>query len=268
MSKSRTSRLFAIGGRSLAAVALIALIGLALVAAWRLAARSLVPSASLHYKLSIDIDDNGVLRHGAGVVEVGFQSQGPVLIGNTPQWSASTIGEAFWVDIGECGTLVVTLVGEFRRSRRDPNATGVQEVGSTTAVPASLLAYFNFDVTGLPNGLESKAKIDAFAASGARVDINPYTLPLLLRFCDLKDPSSLEVVDPDDLAASFGAGVRLIGARVEITNEPLTSGIRERLPWLKLGYREKYLVRLRAGSAAGETDEQVITYGDFWSSTR
>ena len=64
--------------------------------------RSLLPSASLHYKLSIDIDDNGVLRHGAGVGRFRFaNSRNPCLIGNTPQWSAGTIGEAFGVDIGE-----------------------------------------------------------------------------------------------------------------------------------------------------------------------
>jgi hypothetical protein len=260
MIKYRESRFFAIRGLG---VAVIALIALALVI-WKLAAPSLIiPSASLHYKLSIEIDDNGVLRKG-----VGFQSQRPLLIGNTPQWSASTIGEAFGVDIGQRGTFFVTLVGDARRSRRDRGATGAHGVSSTTAGPATLLAYFNFDVTGLPNGPESKAVIDAFAASNARVDIKPYTLPLLLRFRDLNDPSSIEVVDPNDLEAAFGRGVRIIGARVEITNEPLTSGIKERLPWLKLGYREKYLDTLSARPEDGDTAGQIVIYGDFWSSTR
>jgi hypothetical protein len=45
------------------------------------------PWSSLHYKLSLDIDDNGITRHGEGVIGVRFQSQGPLLIGFTPQWS-------------------------------------------------------------------------------------------------------------------------------------------------------------------------------------
>jgi hypothetical protein len=40
-------------------------------------------------------------------------------------------------------------------------------------------------------------------------------------------------VDPNDLAASFGPGVTLKTATVEITDDPITKGIEIRLPWLK-----------------------------------
>ena len=41
-----------------------------------------------------------------------------------------------------------------------------------------------------------------------------------------------EIVDPDDLAKSFGPGVRLVRVTIEITGEPVTRGIRKVLPWL------------------------------------
>jgi len=57
-------------------------------------------------------------------------------------------------------------------------------------------------------------------------------LPVLVRFRDPKVPTSVELVDPLNLAASFGSGVTLTRASVEITDDPVTKGIETRLPWL------------------------------------
>ena len=39
-------------------------------------------------------------------------------------------------------------------------------------------------------------------------------------------------VDPNDLAKSFGSGVKLKRAAIEMTAEPVTTGIEKRLGWL------------------------------------
>jgi hypothetical protein len=259
-----------VGGRiKWRSFAIFAAIALALVAAWRLVPQWLIPSSEVHYKLSVDVDDNGVLRHGEGVIGVAFQSQGPLLIGNTPQWSVSAFGEAFGVNIGDRGTLYVLLVGDGPRERRDRIAQGEKVIGSASAGPGALWGYFGFDVTGLPNGRETKAKIDAFATSKASVELPPSALPLLVRFRDPKDPSTVEVVDPDSLEASFGSGVKISLAHATIVDEPVTWGIiKERLSWLKLGYREKYLFTLSFGPGSAVPAPQDITYGDFSTSTK
>jgi hypothetical protein len=56
---------------------------------------------------------------------------------------------------------------------------------------------------------------------------------VLVRFRDPSDPTRVELVDPLDLAASFGPGVILKSAFAEITGDPITQGIEDRLPWLK-----------------------------------
>jgi hypothetical protein len=58
-------------------------------------------------------------------------------------------------------------------------------------------------------------------------------VPALVRFGNLNDPTSVVLVNPLDLAASFGSGVTFKGATVEITDDPITHGIEDRLPWLK-----------------------------------
>jgi hypothetical protein len=56
--------------------------------------------------------------------------------------------------------------------------------------------------------------------------------PYFVRFKDMADPKSVEQVDPDNLAKSFGAGYRLKSLTVQMTGEPVTVEIEKRLGWL------------------------------------
>lgn len=56
--------------------------------------------------------------------------------------------------------------------------------------------------------------------------------PTLVTFSDIHDPATVKRVDPDDLAAAFGPGVKLKRLTVERTDAPVTSGIHMRLTWL------------------------------------
>ena len=78
---------------------------------------------------------------------------------------------------------------------------------------------------------------DSFKRVQAARGQGPITLPqqlypVFLRFRDIKDRATVERVDPDDLAKSFGSGVRLVRVTIEITDDPVTRGIRNVLPWL------------------------------------
>lgn len=56
--------------------------------------------------------------------------------------------------------------------------------------------------------------------------------PMLVTFGDMDDPTSVVRIDPDDLAASFGEGYSLKRITLQITDEPVTTGIEKRLGWL------------------------------------
>lgn len=53
-----------------------------------------------------------------------------------------------------------------------------------------------------------------------------------MRFGDIADPKTVERVDPDDLAASFGMGVKLRRITVQITEDAVTKAIGQRLGWV------------------------------------
>ena len=57
-------------------------------------------------------------------------------------------------------------------------------------------------------------------------------LPSLVTFRDISDPKTVVRLDPRDLESAFGPGVKLKSATIEITEEPITTGITTRLPWL------------------------------------
>ena len=58
-------------------------------------------------------------------------------------------------------------------------------------------------------------------------------IPMLVTFDDVRNPETVREVDPDDLAAVFGEGVRLKAVTLEITNEAVTEGrVEGVLGWL------------------------------------
>jgi hypothetical protein len=57
--------------------------------------------------------------------------------------------------------------------------------------------------------------------------------PLMVTFDDVEDPKTVRMVDPDNLAATFGPGVELGAVTLEVTGDPVTEGRVERvLGWL------------------------------------
>jgi hypothetical protein len=130
-------------------------------------------------------------------------------------------GDATTVDLGG-GQFLFALLGYFRS----------EETHCTGLVPLKLLRQ------KLP--LQSNDDYwapDTFKRVQAASGRGPITLPQqlyphFLHFRDIKDPTTVELVDPDNLEKSFGPGVRLVRVTIEITDEPVTRGIRKILPWL------------------------------------
>jgi hypothetical protein len=135
-------------------------------------------------------------------------------------------GQAVVVDLGSRGLLFATLVGESQLRR-----------GYTAMYTFNLGLFpqekFRGDVgSGMWTKHEYAAYLDEVIKRKPKAEMSFKDLPMLVRFRDPNDPASVERVDPLDLAASFGPGVTLGRALVEITDDPTTTGIEARLPWL------------------------------------
>lgn len=57
-------------------------------------------------------------------------------------------------------------------------------------------------------------------------------MPMLVTFGDVNDPSTARLVEPDELDAEFGPGFKLHRITINQTNERVSEGIEEYLPWM------------------------------------
>lgn len=81
--------------------------------------------------------------------------------------------------------------------------------------------------------VESAKRIAAGTSIQSPALIMTWNHPMLVTFTDIDDPSSVQRVDPANLAASFGPNIRLKRITVEVTDDDVTTGIEKRLRWRK-----------------------------------
>lgn len=159
-----------------------------------------------HQKLTL------VVRTPTGIVSGG--SVVAVKAGTSPKWlpgegaggmGGKTIGEASFVELAPGKYLFAVLGDEGSRA----------------------LATF------LPDIVDNKEKATRFETLRETRDVSRNRYPLLVTFANIADPRSVQKVDPDNLAATFGPGVSLRRITLEITDEKVTSGeIARLLDWL------------------------------------
>ncbi len=190
----------------------IAAVLLGLYCGYRIA----MPSATLHYRLTLVVDDNGKQYTGSSVVEVYRQDTTKVFGSSFGGYGYAIKGEAVAVDLGEKGVLFALLKGD---QTRNPENGGYSEPQAIALRAFSKAGYVIDDMRHL-NQYKPKTNLD-FSL-----------LPMLVRFRDINDPKTVERVDPNDLEKSFGSGVRLVSATIEITNSWVTSGVEKQLAWL------------------------------------
>ncbi len=129
-------------------------------------------------------------------------------------------GEAVAVEVLPGRWLFALLQGE--------DATGA---GGWVYAAFDLRAAVGSD--GYPSYDESMRKLRALSLDEP-APLPKEAMPLLVTFDDITRPETVREVGPDDLAAVFGAGVRLQAVTLEVTKEAVTEGrVEAVLGWLR-----------------------------------
>lgn len=201
---------------------------MALVAALAVAACGLVDDTPTYrYRLTVEVETPEGLRTGSSVIEVETSRSGGI---PTPGAMYHRVrGEAVAVDLPGGRTLFALL-------RSENDIDWASRVMFMLAPEAPLTAEDPFQVR-YANMLQLKGPIGLprmWPPVGGLDERSAY--PMMVTFGDLDDPTRVERVDPDDLAASFGEGVRLKRITVQMTDEPVTQRIAKRLAWLGRTY--------------------------------
>ena len=174
------------------------------------------------YRLTVEVETPEGLKTGSSVIEV---KQRLVRPGSSPANMAverRVRGEAVAVDLPGGRTLFALL-------RSDNNVDWASYVMQTLAPHTDSETF----AQQLDNMLLLEGEIvlpRTFPPVGHLEERSAY--PMLVTFGNIDDPASVERVDPDDLAFTFGDGVSLKLITVQVTDDPVTTGIEQRLGWL------------------------------------
>lgn len=178
----------------------------------------ILPTVYLRYRLTLDADVDGVMRTGSGVVEIAYQGMPDWLseIGQGAHFGGEMRGYAITVDLGERGLLFVVDAYPFLA---DPKT---HLIALPRAASLSMLPFAAYGLSGSYDPTSGLAAVRELQAKQGPVDIPPGRLPMVVRFRNIDDGDTIEEVDPRDLAAAYGPGVRLARARFEFTTDPVS----------------------------------------------
>lgn len=224
---------------------------------------------SYRYRLTVVVDTPEGPKQGSTVIEVHTHTE--PLPG--PHIQLSAVGEAAVIDLGQRGLL-------FALPRGDPDLDWASQVYTYLTPPP-------------PKGL-STSEVASYSVDAARNSKTPIKLPryfttsdpslipsgypLLVRFQDPSDYRTLERVDPDNLAATFGTRVRLRKMTVQITQDDRERRVIRYLPWLpdiKGPFDKDYMMVRKSGEfrnnlSSRDFDPEICQMGDaaaLWSRT-
>lgn len=173
-------------------------------------------SASVRFKVIASATVDGRPIESSSVMEITYSKVTRSLIGNGGV--TRLYGEALIFDLGDKSTAYILPV------QHDPNntLTQVYEAGVLTSL-------------GIKNSIGSLSEAD-FAtlrdASGRRpFKLKTGRLPVIVSFKNETDPKTIFEIQSADFGRYF-PGIHFTGLDIEITTDPITNKLRERLPWL------------------------------------
>lgn len=178
------------------------------------------------YRLTVEVETPEGLKTGSSVIEVKQSIGRTTMDGFGEQVYLRIRGEAVAVDLPEGRTFYALL-----RS------------GSDVEWAARVIPFLSPDAED-DNPLddllllEGKKELPRTWSKPGPFN-NRSAFPMMVTFSDEAEPTSVAEVDPDDLAATFGQGVKLKRITAEITDDPVTTGIEKRLGWLRMLWPNK-----------------------------
>jgi hypothetical protein len=182
---------------------------------------------TIRSRLTIVVDTPEGQRSGSSVSQLTISFPGGLTRAQGWGLTERLVGEAVVVDLGPRGLLFST----FERRSILTRSGGDAYNAALTPFPQEA---FRAEYPSTASADEQYvAYLDEICRRKPKATLKLEDVPALVRFGNLEDPTTVALVDPADLAASFGPGVYLKRATVEITDDPITHGIEARLPWLR-----------------------------------
>lgn len=182
-------------------------------------------SESYRYKLTLAVNTPDGIKRGSSVVEVQFWDVSIPARGTMHKLR----GQALYLDLGSGARPLIALLTSQLHPKYGNDLRWSRDAG-----PGGKLLS---DGPILPDMRDYVAQL---ARARGPHKITPSDLADLVTFADVNDPATVIEVDPNNIETTLGAGVSWNEITLEGTDEPVTTGIEAKLPWLR-EYFEKNL---------------------------
>lgn len=170
---------------------------------------------SYRFRMIVEVETPQGLKTGSSVYAVTGFTTSDLMTGGTSS-DTEFKGEAAMVDLGNGRVLFALL--------RMANGTSSDDHLAIMSMKAMDPAYAN-------NKKDSAQRIASGSGITSPAEVAPKDYPLLVTFGDMQDPTSVTRVDPANLAASFGLGVRLKRIVVEVTDDDVRFDLSSKVEW-------------------------------------
>jgi hypothetical protein len=168
------------------------------------------------YRLSVAADVNGSTHIGSSVIEVTWFKQPQNLPIPVPEFVANVRGEAAVIDLGD-GRALVALLGP--------------------ADPLDLPTPLEFVAMQAYGLADSPASFPLIAKQTGSRGLEGKNIPAFVIFADRAKPDTARIAKPHGPDGELAPGVKLLGATIEITSDPVSNSIGEKLPWWSMNGR-------------------------------
>lgn len=212
------------------------------------------------YRLTVEVETPDGVRSGSSVIEVYTAMRGANDLPTPNVLFKRMKGEAVAVDLPNRQTLFALLRSEMSV---DWAKGPIENIIPKSDIPRGEGSEYQrrFDVMLQRKGVYELPRQFLNDPPHIAKSDKPSAYPMLVTFKNIADPKTVKKVDPDDLAATFGEGYALKRITLQLTDDPVTTGI------------EKYLDQMGIKQDQGLDDDfdptpiptlaQTIGYRDF-----
>lgn len=175
-----------------------------------------VPSNAVRYRLDIAVRVDGKTIIGSKVYQIALSPGGGDGSTEVARLVTRFLGEAITIPLPGRPTLIALMAAA------DFNEEGARN-----------LFYRSCDLR-FEDGESPSSFIRRVTSFRGSCPVSANAMPQIMSIADRNDPRTLAVADYHDLSRSFGNGVEFVSASVSTTDEPISTGIVDELPWLKI----------------------------------
>jgi hypothetical protein len=182
-----------------------------------------------YYKLTLTVDTPDGIKSAFNVVKVRAHAGALFGMSGFSGGGSTVTGEALYLDLGPNKRPLIALLSKVPADRveKPPHRRGRWEENHPSRL---LLQLYGDDYRhGVDEGVD---QIKRLAKYRGKQPLPAVDLPELITFADINDPLSVMAVDEKNPTVALQQTVTWRSITLEVTDEPMTTGILKKLPWL------------------------------------